>query len=285
MDWTPFAGVRPDARPIYLHGAPFAGASGGTVFRGLSGWLPEQAATRQAPCPHAGRSRDGYLENTDIQQAVLQSLIEDGICPQFPVRRINPEWSADQLSLAVHRYEREVRAIPSPDLNIQIAAQFTAQTGISLRSMEHYAQLREAHLSARLAAQRGAALATPFQALPNLAPALRPIGLLQVIAVDERQSDSVDPMRAGQLADTGPLAVVPMNGPTKCAPVRMMTAPPDRLHGRSGLTISKLSEEFADAYTLACDAMPDTYSSKISHLFHRLAERNALTKDVKTQRA
>lgn len=232
-----------------------------------------------------GRSRDGYLENTDIQEAVLQSLIEDGICPRLPVSRINPEWSADQLSLAVHRYEREVRAILSPDLNTQIAAQFTGQTGISVRSLEHYAQLREAHLSAQLAAHRGAALATPPHAVPNLAPALYPIESAKVISVDGQPSGSVDPMRARPMAEASPLPAIPLDVPAKCTPVKMVTAPPHRSRGRSWLTISKLSEEFTEAHTLACDATPDAYSSQISHLFCRLAERNALTKDVKTQRA
>ena len=153
-----------------------------------------------------------------------------------------------------------------------------------MKALEHNAQLREAHLTARLTALRTFGTERAINLLPTFslkggAPepedgvsaetALRaPAGTLIQPAVPQ---DMCSPPSAAW--DTSDLVDEHVAGPQAV-----------KLRTRSVLTISMLLDHYSEASKTACEATPRAYLSELPELFHRMAERGALTKDMKKQR-
>ena len=100
----------------------------------------------------SGRISENYLPNKKLQALILQSLVEDGVHRYLPAKRVYPAWMTSQLDLDFRIYAHEAHEILSREHDNKLAAGFAEHSDLPLLSLEHKAQLREAHMSARLVA-------------------------------------------------------------------------------------------------------------------------------------
>jgi integrase len=210
----------------------------------------------------------------EAQKRAVQTLLEDGVHRQFPPHRIDPAWSPDYLADFLRVYEQEYQNIMAPDARRTLAQHFTESTGITLNSMYHHAQIREAALKVRFAALTDVTR-------PTTDALLKEVDALVSAAVDPTPEAPHVAVKQGENAGTDG---VPLFGPAPSAlPVPPDTLPdPNRIEG--DLTIGALMEQFdrAEAAVATNDA---DFGPDLAGIFWRMARQDGLSKDVSSQRA
>jgi integrase len=210
----------------------------------------------------------------EAQKLAVQTLLEEGVHPQYPPHRIDPAWSSEYLADFLRVYELEYQSIMAPDARRTLAENFTESTGVTLNSMYHHAQIREAALKVRFAA---------------LTDVTRPTSDALLKEVDALVSDAIDPG-----PQTLPAVTIPDNNDVPNNPPLIASVPPalpvtpDTLPEPNritdDLTIGALIEQFdrAEAAVATNDA---DFGPDLAGIFWRMARQDGLSKDVSSQRA
>ena len=85
---------------------------------------------------------------------IYESLLEDGFRVNLPLHRVEADWSQETLDAALQLYVIEARKIRSSKTDRQLRHALSEISEIPATGAEHMAQLREAHIRARLQALR-----------------------------------------------------------------------------------------------------------------------------------
>ncbi|WGW02856.1 site-specific integrase [Tropicibacter oceani] len=231
-----------------------------------------------------------------LMPMILQSLLHDGINDKLPLQRVDPEWSEETLSMAMHLYALEARKIQSSEETRRIQQSFPDIKQSDLTSMEHTAQLREAYISARLAALGKGTAPTCFEALcdqadhhEQAANAREPAsaGAMDSVVSTASQCDTrPDDTTLGVRPDNGQPCPVCPRTPAKAAetttePVSAVQRPAPKSVCR---TMSTLADHFAACRDEALAAGSDGWSMDIAHVFWRATRSENMTPAVATQR-
>lgn len=202
-----------------------------------------------------GRVNHDAAWRLEMQKKVATILLEDGLRPEFPPARIDPDWSPDELEVVLRIYHAEYQRIMSPAGRAAMVQQFEKVSDLPIQSLEHHAQLREATLKARLAALAGdgpchQATNTPSDVKPSTPSALVPASGSSPKDVDE----TPQPLTPGVTLIDGQL------------------------------TIAALVEQFKQAETQEQTAT-GAYGRDLAGIFWRMAVQDGLSADVARQRA
>jgi hypothetical protein len=98
------------------------------------------------------KGRYSYFDERrlEILPLIYESFLEHGIRRRFPADKIDPEWDKSTLEIVLHLYEVEARTALSKHTQDHLLSTYASLTGETLNDEEHIAQLRAAHLRARL---------------------------------------------------------------------------------------------------------------------------------------
>lgn len=208
-----------------------------------------------------GRASALSVKYLELQRYVLEVMIECGIEKAFPVRRIDPTWSKQDLETVMQIFERERQNLLSKKGEEKLFQDFVKATGAegaAFISREHECQVREAYLMAKLAAIDASREAPTVQIKVARKKA-------KALVLKEAQKDHT-PVILNSKQDVKRVTEAPK--PTQEAPSR--------------LTIRALITMQDAAQAAKSDG---TYSSDIASIFWRMAHLERLSKDVTKQRA
>lgn len=198
----------------------------------------------------------------ELRQALLpviyESFLQDGFRNDLPMARIDPEWSPETLSAAMDLYGVEVRKIRSPQTSAQLQNDLGAISDIAVTSAEHLAQLREAHIKARLNALRQSAkvLSADLIGLNNTSE-------LPIEATGAATSDA----------------------PSHDAPpAEIARRPASKIHTGEAWTMATLEAQFDAIRKPAQNAAQGSWTGDIPSIFWRAAHFNSMTDKVMKQR-
>jgi len=202
-----------------------------------------------------GRVNHDATWRLEMQKKTVTSLLEDGLRPELPPARIEPDWSPDELEVVLRIYHAEYQRIMSPAGRAAMVQQFEKVSDLPIQSLEHHAQLREATLKARLAALAGDGPCHQATNTPS------------------------DVKRSTQSA----LVSASGSSPTDMDETpRPLTPGVTLIDGQ--LTIAALVEQFKQAETQEQTAT-GAYGRDLAGIFWRMAVQDGLSADVARQRA
>jgi len=221
-----------------------------------------------------GRIGETDQLHADVYPVVLQSMLEHGVQKRLPPQAIDPHWSQKHLESALHIYDRERNAIMSSEGRVSLVRDFATATGTDrsvLNNLEHECQVREAHITAKLAAFE--AVRSPQTDMLN-ACRDQAKKLLQC-----QKSETEQPK-----PDSTPQLLSPVNIPEKPRPKPSKVISPPPPVSVENLTTHML-RDMHDAAQNAGATSRANYSSGIADVYWRMAKTDAFSEDVAKQRA
>ncbi|MGB0902347.1 hypothetical protein [Halocynthiibacter sp.] len=221
-----------------------------------------------------GRIGESDQVHADVYPVVLQSMLEHGVQKSFPPQAIDPDWSQKHLESALHIYDRERNAIMSSEGRVSLEKDFATATGTDgsvLNNLEHECQLREAHITAKLAA---------FEAVRS--PQTDMLDACRDQAKDLLQcqrSETAQPKPVSTLQLSSPVNIPEKPGPKS---IKVVSPPPPA--SIENLTTQML-RDMHDAAQNAGATSRANYSSGIADVYWRMAKTDEFSEDVAKQRA
>ncbi|WP_425070188.1 hypothetical protein [Sagittula sp. S175] len=227
-----------------------------------------------------------------LMPIILQSLLEDGVRESLPLQRVAPDWSPENLAIAMHLYSVEARRIQSPEETRRIQQIFPDIKAPDLTSAKHTGQLREAYIAARLAALQEGTAPTCFASLRKGVPHRDPVSTERdIVPEGQIRAETLPPPKSDDLSrpimpchpEPGPkrpptpaqAAVIPKKS---LAPIACPTAK------SVCKTMATLADHFAACQEEALAAGSEDWSTDIAHVFWRTARAETMTPEVAKQR-
>lgn len=205
----------------------------------------------------------------ELRQALLpmiyESFIEDGFRANLPIHRVDPDWPQETLDAALHLYAVEARKMRSSETDTQLERALGEISEVRVTGAEHMAQLREAHVRARLEALRQGSV-------PNL----------EVMPVSEAETKSAPAM--AELPATAMMQAPAIVSPPAAPPVIATRKPAPQPASVDTGTMATLEAHFDAARDTALAASQAEWSTEIAHVFWRAAKSNDMSDQVMKQR-